>query len=179
MDHQGFDHLAREFASVRSRRHLLKQLAIASAGALLTSVGIGADNASAKGKQGKKCYGGGSKCSKGTQCCSGRCTNRVCEPPPTGGGCTTTICAGSCCPQDQICDQTIFGPGCCVPTGSTLPPGTCNSSGASMCCSEDGITAACRIADDTCCKDQGQSCQDDAECCESPCVGGFCLLLQE
>ncbi len=74
MDDTRFDDMTRALATSRSRRGFLGTIA-ASVAAAFTGA-----HAAAKPKADKpsKCYGEGSPCTNGKQCCSGTCTNRQC-----------------------------------------------------------------------------------------------------
>ena len=119
MDGKRFDDLSRILASSHSRRGVLGMLA-----ASLTGLATGSRVAAAPpSNKPSKCYGGGSSCTNGKQCCSGVCTNRQCAPE------VVTVCAagaiqscysgpagtagvGSCVAGTQTClaDGSGFGP---------------------------------------------------------------------
>ena len=75
MDGQRFDELSRRLATRQSRRGVLGLIGAAAA-AVLTQQTAGA---APKGDNPTKCYGEGSHCTNGKQCCSNTCTNRQCE----------------------------------------------------------------------------------------------------
>src|SRR5690606_28954268 len=81
MEPRRFDDLARALAAPRTRRNFFGSVAAVFAAAL-----TGAGSTAAPQKKGPpRCYGEGSRCAKGDQCCSGTCTNRTCAPgAPTG-----------------------------------------------------------------------------------------------
>ncbi len=104
MESQRFDNLTRALAAPRSRRGFLVTLA-ASVGAAWT----GADSSAApKADRPSKCYGGGSHCTNGKQCCSGICTNRQCVP--------INLCADLVCDDSNECTQNGCVDGECVYT---------------------------------------------------------------
>lgn len=91
MDGKRFDELSRRFASQQSRRRFFGLIGATAAG-VLTHQAAGA--APKKGKP-KKCYGAGSHCTNGKQCCSNVCTNRQCTAGGPVSACTTaTECPG-------------------------------------------------------------------------------------
>ncbi|HET9658946.1 MAG TPA: hypothetical protein VFP05_01345 [Thermomicrobiales bacterium] len=101
---------------------------------------IGVTQASAapvNGNGSKKCYGGGSQCTNGKQCCSGTCTNRVCIPEvdvcatmncDDDNPCTIDSCSGGQCIHTPAAKGTSCGPGgasSCDGNGQCLPPTAC------------------------------------------------------
>lgn len=131
MDGNNFDRFTRSLAHGTDRRRLLRGVLAGLAGA----VGVGA--AGAAGAKDTKCYGTGSKCSKGTDCCSRTCTNRVCAGgtggscvcPDDGNPCTTELCdAAGQCVHPSLPDGTRCGAsglcagGVCRPCAATVCP---------------------------------------------------------
>jgi hypothetical protein len=108
MDANRFDELSRRFATRRTRRSVLGLIGAAAAG-VLTKETVGA---ASKQEKPTKCYGEGSHCTNGKQCCSNTCTNRQCTADVgPGTECTVaTDCDGiqSEC-QSRTCIDGICG----------------------------------------------------------------------
>jgi hypothetical protein len=125
MDGRRFDEITRVLVAPRSRRSLLRGL-VAAMGAAVANRG------SAEGApKAPKCYGTGSRCTNGKQCCSGVCTNRQCaaDAPPT---CGNTGCQGACTSAgftasqcNPICGDSQFIGGC--PIGQSDGNPCCNA----------------------------------------------------
>lgn len=188
MDDERFDNLSRKLASPRSRREVLGLLGAAVAGLLTARVTDAApkeDNpGGGKPVQDKpsKCYGGGSHCTNGKQCCSGVCTNRQCEPEVAPecavasdgdgvdtecqvrtcieGVCgTNTLAAGSAC-SAGVCD----GSGQCVEclTGADCASGVCdNNTCAASCLTDPNLGAPCTTGTGGCLREGVYVCADD------------------
>lgn len=159
MDGKRFDDWSRKLATPRSRRGVLGLLGAAVAG-ILTGTAAGAAPSADKPS---KCYGGGSSCTNGKQCCSGTCTNRRCAPE------VVPECAvGADCPGgDTACRVRTCTNGRCgtsnAPFGTALASQTAGDCRTVVCDGTGGVTT---IADDTDRPDDGNQCTDDI------CVGG-------
>lgn len=124
MDQERFDQITRALAAGTSRRAMLRRLG----GVLGGVLGLGASGSLAAPPASKpsKCYGGGSSCTNGKQCCSGTCTNRQCAPevPPTFcvagttracySGPANTVGVGVCRAGLETCLPDGSGYGSCV-----------------------------------------------------------------
>lgn len=110
--------------------------------------------------------GSSSRCTTGTECCSGNCN-------PETGFCACVQKDGSCSASSQCCSASPYCTGLgtqktcqsCVPYGE---PATA----ASQCCSgyRDASTARCA------CAPSGSSCSADSQCCGGlACIGGSCV----
>lgn len=112
MDGTRFDELSRRFATRRTRRSVLGLIGAAAAG-ILTSEAV--DSAPKKEKppkeKPKKCYGEGSHCTTGKQCCSTICTNRQCAAE-VGPGPQCTV-AADCAGVDDECQTRTCTGGIC------------------------------------------------------------------
>jgi hypothetical protein len=91
MDAAAFDRLSRTLSTAISRRATLAGLLAAAGSALSLS---GGQQAGAQG-----CFANGTRCSNGTECCSGRCRRRndgkkVCRRAASQGECTV---------EDNVC----------------------------------------------------------------------------
>jgi hypothetical protein len=160
MDGNRFDDLSRLLATRRSRRGTLGVFG-AAIGALLTGGGAGAappeDKQEKPGKN--KCYGGGSHCTNGKQCCSGICTNRQCVPetPPE------CVVASDCPGDDTECQtRTCVGGTCGVvftPAGTPVSEQTSGDCQHVVC---DGTGGETSVADDTDVPDDGNECTLDS-----------------
>lgn len=117
MDGKRFDDVTRALATPRSRRGVLGMLGAA----LATLVAGRSTDAAPKQDKPSKCYGGGSLCTNGKQCCSGVCTNRECAPETFCIAGSTRSCytgpegtagVGICQAGTQTClpDGSAFGP---------------------------------------------------------------------
>lgn len=146
MDGKRFDDLSRRFATRQSRRGFLALIGVATTGAL-TRLETDAAPKKEKPKKEKptKCYGEGSHCTNGKQCCSGTCTNRQCAADIPA--CTSPAdCAGI----DTECQQRTCINGICgvantdygTPVSNQLP-GDCQQN---VC---DGFGGVTSIADDS------------------------------
>jgi hypothetical protein len=154
MDGQRFDELSRRLATRQSRRGVLGL--IGAAAAVLTQQTAGA---APKGDNPTKCYGEGSHCTNGKQCCSNTCTNRQCEAAvPTCA--SPADCAGiddDCQSRtciDGICGVAYAGYG--IPVSDQIP-GDCQRK---ECDGSGGITSA---PDD-----------DDVPAVANDCMYGIC-----
>ena len=141
MDGKRFDELSRRFATRQSRRGFFGLVGAAAAGVLAHQTG----GAAPEGDKPTKCYGAGSRCTNGKQCCSGTCTNRQCtaEVP-------TCAVAADCTGIDDECQQRTCTNGICgvayTPSGvpvSNQVSGDCQSS---VC---DGFGRITSIPDDS------------------------------
>ncbi len=153
MDDRRFDDMTRALATSRSRRGFLGTIA-ASVAAAFTGA-----HAAAKPKADKpsKCYGGGSRCTNGKQCCSGTCTNRQCaaeivpEPectnaancPASPNECTSSVCIEGVCRTEPVADGTPI---------SNKTVGDCQRN---ICDGAGGITS---VADDSDLPEDGNPC---------------------
>ena len=131
MDDKHFDDFTRALATTRTRRGFLGTLAASVATAFTGARG----SAAPKADKPSKCYGGGSKCTNGKQCCSGTCTNRQCVAETTGPEClTATTCPG----DDTPCEIRTCAGGECgsafVDAGTFCPTGVCNGNGSCVEC---------------------------------------------
>jgi hypothetical protein len=141
MDGKRFDDLSRRLASRQSRRHFFGLIGAAAASALARQT-VGA---APKDDKPTKCYGEGSQCTNGKQCCSSICTNRQCAADvPT---CST---AADCAGIDDECQQRTCTNGICgvayTPSGvpvSNQVSGDCQSN---VC---DGLGGVRSVPDDS------------------------------
>ncbi len=129
MDDQRFDAITKALATGTSRRAVIRRLGAAFGGAL--GLGAAGGLAAPKGDKPTKCYGGGSQCTNGKQCCSGTCTNRQCTPEVSPTFCaagSTRSCysgpagtagTGVCRAGLETCVADGSGYGPCV--GQVLP----------------------------------------------------------
>jgi hypothetical protein len=143
MDGERFDRFSRQLVTPRSRRQLMGMLLAAAAGLFSTE----AAGAAPKAGKPSKCYGDGSRCTNGKQCCSGVCANRQCEPEYIPE-CTT---ANDCAPgYDSDCFQRTCTRGVCgfdfAPYKTPLPVQTENNCQQEVC---DGLGGITSIPDDT------------------------------
>jgi hypothetical protein len=149
MDPERFDGLVRGFGQTRSRRQTLRGLAgLAAVGALA----LGGQEADAAKRI------GGSLCTKGRQCKTGKCVGdpgqKVCSCSKRYPRCTTSDT--SC--QDGVC-------GTCIPNREACAAGV-------PCCG-----GGCDIDAGTCCvSPNGTGCTTDADCCNglATCSRGAC-----
>lgn len=139
MDGRRFDGLARALAEPRTRRGVLALLGASLATAFTGGVGSAKSRPDRQDNPGKsKCYGGGSHCTNGKQCCSGTCTNRQCAPesgPEPEPECVT---AATCPGEDTPCATRTCVDGVCGVTfaisGTGCPGGLCDGNGACVEC---------------------------------------------
>jgi hypothetical protein len=111
VDGKQFDELSRRFATRQTRRSMLGLIGAAAAGVLMKGTAGAAPKKEQPSKeQSRKCYGEGSSCTNGKQCCSNVCTNRQCAAE-LGTECVTAAdCAGTndeC--QTRTCIDGICG----------------------------------------------------------------------
>ncbi len=106
MDGKRFDDLSRRLASQQSRRRFFGLIGVAATG-ILTQQTAGA---APKADKPKKCYGEGSHCTNGKQCCSNTCTNRKCTAGGSVSACTT---AAECAGVDTECQMRTCVGGIC------------------------------------------------------------------
>ena len=111
MDGKRFDELSRRFAIRQTRRSVLGLIGAAAASALTHQTAGAAPKADKpKADKPKKCYGEGSHCTNGKQCCSSVCTNRQC----TAGGPVPTCSSATDCPGvDTDCQMRTCIGGIC------------------------------------------------------------------
>jgi hypothetical protein len=160
MSQERFDELTRALATERvSRGRMLKMAAAATLGSFLGVGGIlgSAEDAAAA------CRPGGTRCTKGKQCCSGTCAqNGTCCP----------ICDASACQQCDETDGTCFD--ICADSTECL---RCNNSGSCIprcgdpCFPCNSVTKDCerrRCPEPchACVSSTGGTCEDY---CSSPC----------
>ena len=175
MDSSRFDDLTKALATSTSRRQALKAFGASVVGGILGLSGI--DTALAHKPF---CRGNGSKCNRGSDCCSGYCANNVCTCPPApacNSACPcpsdSTCLNGTCCPTSQACN------GACCPSGTVCVNGTCahpctSDADCSSCLSPcgpdiDGVHAYCEGVP------TGIPCSSDSGC---P-AGTFCTDVGE
>jgi hypothetical protein len=152
VDHDRFDQLTRVLATPSSRRTALRRIAALAAGGLLAGRGM-TTIAAPKADKPTKCYGAGSHCTNGKQCCSGVCTNRQCA----GDG---TVCTPLTCPAlGYTCGS--HSDGC----SGTLQCGECVSD---ACTTRECVAGQCNAASISC--DDGNPCTIDSCDPNSGCV---------
>ena len=170
MDSDRFDELSRALATRRSRRAVLGAIGAALAG-LVT--GQAASAAPKKAKP-SKCYGGGSHCTNGKQCCSGICSNRQCvaeiEPecttaadcPAVAGDCQAATCVEGVCGVENV----AAGTGC--------DGGVCDGNGGCAGCLSGGDCAS-GICDNGACVPSCEELPDFG----TPCTAGLGACLRD
>ena len=184
MDSSRFDDLTKALATSTSRRQALKAFGASVVGGILGLSGI--DTALAHKPF---CRGNGSKCNRGSDCCSGYCANNVCTCPPApacNSACPcpsdSTCLNGTCCPTSQACNGaccpsgTVCVNGACCPTSQACN-GTCCPSGTT--CVNGACCPTSQVCNGTCCPSGtvcvngtcAHPCTSDADCssCLSPC----------
>jgi hypothetical protein len=154
MDGKRFDDWSRMLATPRSRRGVLGVLGAAVAG-IVTGASAGA---APKADKPSKCYGGGSQCTNGKQCCSGICTNRQCEAESAPQCAVGADCPGS----DTECQVRTCSNGICgtnnVPSGTVLATQTAGDCKTRVCDGNGGVTTT---NDDADLPNDGNQCTDD------------------
>jgi hypothetical protein len=141
MDGRRFDELSRRLARRQSRRGILALIGASAAGVLTQP----AASAAPKDDKPQKCYGEGSPCTNGKQCCSNICTNRLCAADVE----TECTVASDCTGFDSECQTRTCIDGMCgtsytsygVPTSDQIA-GDCR---ANVCNGAGGVVT---IADD-------------------------------
>jgi hypothetical protein len=113
MDEKRFDELSRRIAKRQTRRSVLGLFGVAVAG-LVSNETV---SAAPKNEKPTKCYGEGSHCTNGKQCCSNICTNRQCTAD-AGPGPQCTV-AADCAGVDDECQSRTCTDGTC---GVTYTP---------------------------------------------------------
>lgn len=178
MDHRRLDMLARELATGKNRRSLLKGILGLTGLAAVATVAFDDVDAARRGSPTPTpapavdpleptptipptCLG--VVCNDG--CCDGQCTT-------TGACCPAgaTVCGAECCPNGQsaccdgaCCSGICYGEELCCPESSWCGVQCCGAS--ERCCSgEDGPTICVPAA----------GCCSDAECDQGLCIGGVC-----
>jgi len=109
------------------------------------------------------CYTLGTGCTSNGECCSGTCTNGVCDYP----ACVSN--GGACTSNSQCCTLTCTGGKCAALAGS----GSCKSLGntctsASDCCSGRCAGGTCQPS--SWCSQTSDICQASADCCSGSCT---------
>lgn len=176
MDDRNFDKLTRIFGSTQSRRHMLRALAGAAAGALLPT----AARAAPCGKAGQAC----GCCRNGLTCTQGSCCP------------DERICNGVCCPSGHVCQGGVCvrsGGGGGNPGGSANGQAKCGTQGCIDISSDVANCGACGNvcpgSTDPClvgvCRDgvcgvtagnDGAACDDGDACTRTDtCHGGVCV----
>src|SRR5262245_19229618 len=99
MDNNAFDNFTKSIVGFRSRRGMLRAVAVAAGAAAVGEIGLGGRGTAAT------CRPGGSICTSNDMCCSG-----ACQPKDTTGrqrcGCesgTTPCGTDHCCSSSQVC----------------------------------------------------------------------------
>ena len=141
MDGKRFDELSRRFAARQTRRSVLGLIGAAAAGTLIRETA----DAAPKDEKPTKCYGEGSHCTNGKQCCSNTCTNRQC----TAEVGTECAIAADCAGADSECQTRTCVDGICgvtytpygVPVSSQISgdcqTNVCNGSGGVVTIADD------------------------------------------
>lgn len=170
MDNDRFDDLSRKIAQPRTRRESLKILGAAVAGLVF---GRSAE-AAPKADKPSKCYGGGSHCTNGKQCCSGICTNRQCEPEIPPECAVGTDCPGS----DTECEVRTCTDGICgtsfTAAGTACATGFCNGNGQCVECLANADCASGICENNAC----SPSCLTDP-LLGTPCTAGLGACLRD
>jgi hypothetical protein len=161
-----FDDLARGLADGSiTRGKALKLMGAALVGGTLASLGLGGVAAAAP-----HCKPNGHHCTSHTHCCSGNCTNRVCQAGCPSG---TTACGNGCvtnCTNGQLLNTTT-----CQCEAATCTYGqSCQGDSSCVCLYDLNNQLTCAQGNGamgliTC--SQGQSCNTNADCG----AGGFCM----
>ena len=112
------------------------------------------------------CVVGGGSCNTGTECCSNRCVDGVCDPCAGPGA---TCGATACCPNARPTLTCLAGQcTACLGGGATCTK-------TSDCCSKACTGGTCEApSSPTECAKEGASCQTTACCAGMPCDQGFC-----
>ena len=114
--------------------------------------------AAPKADKPSKCYGGGSRCTNGKQCCSGVCTNRACEPEFVPECSVGADCPGA----DTECQTSTCAQGVCgvanAPAGTVLAAQNAGDCATRVCDGNGGVTT---VADNGDVIDDGNQCTDD------------------
>lgn len=146
MDDSRFDALTKALAADASRHRLLRGIGVAALGA----VGMTRHSDEADAAKGRQCYGTGSSCAKGTQCC----TDRVCAAggatgrtsasgcPQPANPCQTAVCVGGQCGTSNVANGAGCDDGNACTTGTTCQNGACLG-GSLVQCPPSG---ACHLA---------------------------------
>ncbi len=166
MDDKQFDLLTKSLSAGVSRRSLLRSLA-----AGLGIAAIGAERTiAAPGVNGKKkCYGAGSQCTNGKQCCSSTCTNRVCTPESGGGGGDTSCQVATDCPgKETECQQRSCDAGVCgityAPMGTPLVNQTQGECMLEQCDGAGNVVLLPVVAGTPCGPGGGYNCDGNGQC---------------
>ena len=120
----------------------------------------------------RKCQGNGATCSVASECCSGRCADRVCLAPSCGAPASACTSRDACC--SGRCDP--FGAG-----GALVCLAYCAADGspcthAADCCGLSCNGGACGGA---ICRREGDACTSAAKCCSNLCGSdGKCALVE-
>ena len=142
MDGKRFDELSRRFATRQSRRRFFGLIGAAAAGALTHQTA----GAAPKEDKPTKCYGEGSHCTNGKQCCSSICTNRQCAAA-VGTECTV---ASDCAGSDGECQTRTCTDGICgvayTPYGFPVSDQIAGDCQSNVCNGSGGVVT---IADDS------------------------------
>lgn len=178
MDSDRFDDLSRTLATRRSRRAVLGTIGATLAGLV---AGQAASAAPKKAKP-SKCYGGGSHCTNGKQCCSGICSNRQCvaevEPecvtaadcPGTELACQVAVCVEGVCGSEPAAATTSCAAGVCdgnggcveCLSGSDCASGICNDAACVTSCEGDpAFGTPCTVGVGACLRDGVLVCDTD------------------
>ena len=123
-------------------------------------------------------------CTTNEQCSTLWCDSGVCRSCTSDVQCPTGLCdeaTGKCerCTKPSDCPSGFCDNGYCksCTNNNQCTFGVC-SAGVCKSCSEVGCPGGlkCNAADGKCyCKDNGENCAADSECCSGKCAGGKCI----
>ncbi|MCC6312643.1 MAG: hypothetical protein IT337_01420 [Thermomicrobiales bacterium] len=94
MDQERFENLTRQVGSAQSRRSALRLLAVGAVAAVAPVLGarmVSAEEVTAEGSVIRGCRLPGQRCSKGKNCCTGKCGNGRCRCKNKGASCLVTV----------------------------------------------------------------------------------------
>lgn len=142
-------------------------------------------------------------CGEGKGCCDGKCVDLqtdesncgACgEACPAGATCVESACSfckadgENCQGSHQCCDSLPWGclGGVCRNTCGTeltwcgdrctnidIDPANCGACGRACATGLDCLNGRC-CERFSCCRDYGEACASEGECCDTPCTGGAC-----
>lgn len=148
MDGTRFDELSRRFATRQTRRSVLGMLGAVTAGVLASETVSAAPKQEKPPKEKpKKCYGEGSHCTNGKQCCSNTCTNRQCAAEDGPECAIAADCAGA----DSECQTRTCIDGTCGVTytqyGVAVSDQIAGDCQSNVCNGSGGVVATADDAD--------------------------------
>ncbi len=162
MDGKRFDDLSRLMATRHSRRRIVGLLGAVASTLLIKQPA----NADPREDKPSKCYGGGSSCTNGKQCCSGTCINRRCAAEVITPECSSP---GDCPGSDTECRARSCNGGVCGfadrPFGEPTTQQTAGDCRQNVC---DGLGGITSVPDDT----DLPSDTNTSDCTTPTCIGG-------